>query len=82
MQSELFRPSADPADRRDAEKIIPVGFPQVEGYPVYVVLFDNSGTHSVHDGVSALHLLHSYAVYINFKVGHEPGEIRIRRQFT
>ena len=31
---------------------------------------------------SALHLFSRYAVHINFKVGHEPGKIRVGRQFT
>src|SRR5699024_5899125 len=92
-------------------KIVLVGFPQVEGYLVYVllyhiaakavivnmggdklsqlwvsqagiVLFHNRCTHSVHNGVCALHLLSRYAVHIDFKVGHEPGKIRVGRQFT
>ena len=27
-------------------------------------------------------VLHRYAVHIDFKVSHEPGKIRVRRQFT
>ena len=47
-----------------------------------IVLFHNRCIHSVHNGVCALHLLSRYAVHIDFKVGHEPGKIRVCRQLT
>ena len=34
------------------------------------------------NGVCGLHLLHRHAVHIDFKVSHEPGEVRVRRQLT
>ena len=47
-----------------------------------MVLFFNRCAHSVHNGICTLYLLYSNAVYIDFKVSHEPGKIRVCRQLT
>ena len=47
-----------------------------------IVLFHNRCANSVHNGICTLHLFASDTVYIDFKVSHEPGKIRVYRQFT
>ena len=47
-----------------------------------IVLLHNGCAHSVYNSVCTLHLFASNTVYIDFEVSHQPGEIRVYRQFT
>ena len=42
----------------------------------------NGCAHNIHNGICALYLLDCRSVHIDFKVSHQPGEVRVRRQLT